>query len=162
MKSHLWSSYLFDKTDNNKREGHYKDTWNNKFGLYKAEVVAIMSRSVDHTHTLGGTRKVYLQEAFGRSGRQRPQLKCLNQGSAEAGSPDGQCRLFQRVLNPGWVANGGSHQQKQIRLTHLNRHPLTNTWISVEQLSATKPKVLLRGQNTHPEAVLVCTWRIGG
>lgn len=25
-QSHLWSSYLFDKTDNNKREGQGKDT----------------------------------------------------------------------------------------------------------------------------------------
>lgn len=38
----------------------------------------------------------------------------------------------------------GSHPE-QIHLTDLNRHALTNAWISMEPLSAAKPKVLLRG-----------------
>lgn len=152
MKPHLWSSYLFDKTDNNKVTAKtLLYTWNNKLGFHKAEVVPIMFRSADHTHTLGYTRKVYLWEAFGRSQQQGLHWSV----SIKAGSPDSHCRLFRRVLNPGWVANGGSHPE-QIHLTDLNRHSLTNAWISMELLSATKPKVLLRGQNNTQQERFWC------
>lgn len=57
----------------------------------------------------------------------------------------------------------GSHPE-QIHLTDLNRHALTNAWISMEPLSAAKPKVLLRGtpkKKTRPENPLelfLCEW----
>lgn len=59
----------------------------------------------------------------------------------------------------------GSHPE-QIHLTDLNRHALTNAWISMEPLSAAKPKVLLKGEPKKKNStkkstgavVFLCEW----